>query len=177
MIRFKNIILVIFLIIELIVYPVSGQETSNATVSGKIVDYLSGEPLGYATVMIYDSEGYVVSKSALSYSTGSLKIYNNSDADSTEYIFEIVPGFAHETSMADIMLTETTYFRNQHDLDVFHDGKSIITLYPSLPEKIEVYYEMPNEYFPEDSQPMGKILFESASTNKTEYELPIQIIF
>lgn len=127
--------------------------------------------------MIYDSDGYVVEKSALSYRTGSLKLYNYSDADSTEYIFEIVPGFAHESGTADINLTETTYFKDQYDLDVFHDRKSIITLYPSLPKEVEVHYEVPNEYFPEDSQPIGKILFESASTNKIEYELPIQIIF
>jgi hypothetical protein len=127
--------------------------------------------------MIYESEGYVVEKSALSYRTGSLKIYNNSDADSTDYVFEIVPGFAHESGVADIDLTETTYFRDQYDLDVLHNRKSIITLYPSLPKKVEVYFEKPNEYFPVDSQPIGKILFESSSSSKIEYKLPIQLKF
>ncbi len=127
--------------------------------------------------MIYNSEDIVIRKSALSYSTGELNIYNNSDADSTEYIFEIVPGFAHEISMANINLTETTYFKNQYDLDVISNGVPNVTLYPSSIEKIEVYFEKPNEYFPTQSQPIGKIMFESTSTQEMEYELPIQIIY
>ena len=127
--------------------------------------------------MIYDSEGLVIRKSALSYRTGELSIYNISDADSTEYVFEIVPGFAHESSTADIDLTETTYFRNNYNFDVSHDRRSYVTLYPSLPKGIEINFEVPNEYFPKDSQPIGKIIFESSSTSKTEYELPIQFKF
>jgi hypothetical protein len=127
--------------------------------------------------MIYDSEGYVIEKSALSYRNGTLSLYNISSDDSTEYIFEIVPGFAHESSLADFTLTEKTFFRNNYDLDVVHNRRSIITLYPSLPKTIELYYEKPNEYFPTDSQPIGKILFESTSTKEIEYELPIQFKF
>jgi subtilisin family serine protease len=127
--------------------------------------------------MIYDSEGYVIEKSALSYRTGSLMLYNISSEDSTEYIFEIVPGFAHESSLADFTLTEKTHFRSNYDLDVVHNRKSIITLYPSLPKTVELYYEIPNEYLPTDSQPIGKIFFESTSTKEIEYELPIKFKF
>ncbi len=51
-------------------------------------------------LLIYDTDGVVVNSDALSYSTGSLSVKNSSDADSTEYVFEIVPGFAHESSSA-----------------------------------------------------------------------------
>ena len=89
--------------------------------------------------MIYDSDGLVIRKSALSYRNGELRINNISDADSTEYVFEIVPGFAHESSAADIELTETTFFRNQYDIDVLQSRRSYVTLYPSLPKQIEIY--------------------------------------
>jgi len=36
---------------------------------------------------------------------------------------------------------------------------------------------MPNEYFPKESQPIGVINFESSSTKKSEYELPIKFKF
>jgi hypothetical protein len=127
--------------------------------------------------MIYDSDGLVIRKSAMSYRTGELRIYNISDADSTEYVFEIVPGFAHESSTADIDLTETTFFRNNYNIEVLHNRRSSLTLYPSLPKHIEIHFEVPDEYFPTDSQPIGKIRFESSSTSKTEYELPIQFKF
>ncbi|MDX1702181.1 MAG: hypothetical protein R3250_16260, partial [Melioribacteraceae bacterium] len=127
--------------------------------------------------MIYDSEGIVVRKSALSYRTGELSINNISDADSTEYVFEIVPGFAHESSTADFNLSEISFFRNQYEIDVLDGRRSTITLYPSLPKHIEINFEMPNEYFPTDSQPIGIITFESSATSKIEYELPIKLNF
>ncbi|NNJ53956.1 MAG: S8 family serine peptidase [Ignavibacteriaceae bacterium] len=127
--------------------------------------------------MIYDSEGLVIEKSALSYKTGTLSLYNISSEDSTEYIFEIVPGFAHESSSAEFTLTETTHFRNSYSIDAVNNRKSIITLYPSLPKNVDLFFEKPNEYFPKDAQPIGKILFKSTSSNETEYELPIKLKF
>jgi len=52
-----------------------------------------------------------------------------------------------------------------------------VTLYPSLPKQMEIYFEMPNEYFPIYSQPIGEINFESVSTKKTEYVIPIKFKF
>lgn len=127
--------------------------------------------------MIYNSDGYVVEKSALSYRTGSITLYNNSDAESTEFVFEIVPGFAHETGSAEIRLAELTYFRNAFPVDIMHNGTTLLKLYPSIPKKIEIYFEKPDEYFPDGSQPSGKIIFESLSTKQAEYELPIQFKF
>jgi hypothetical protein len=127
--------------------------------------------------IIYDSEGTDISNSALSYRSGNLSIDNTSDADSTNYILEIIPGFANETSTADIKLTEVTSFSNNYSFDVLSESKSNVTLYPSLPKQLEIYFEIPNEYIPSISQPFGKITFENSSTKKVEYELPINFKF
>jgi hypothetical protein len=125
-------------------------------------------------LLIYDTDGVEVNSDALGYSTGSITINNSSDADSTEYVFEIVPGFVHESSSADINLTEFTTFKAEYGFDVISERKSTVTLYPSLPKSLQINYEVPNEYFPENSQLVGKITFEYSSTKKTEYELPIK---
>jgi hypothetical protein len=127
--------------------------------------------------IIYDSEGVDINDDALSFRTGSISIENSSDADSTEYIFEIVPGFAHESSSAEIDLTELTSFKSEYKFDVVSEKKSNITLYPSLPRQLEININVPNEYFPDNSQLVGIISFESSSTKKVEYELPIKFKF
>jgi hypothetical protein len=106
-----------------------------------------------------------------------VSINNTSNADSSEYVFEIVPGFAQETSSASIKLTEFTTFKSEYNFDVVSDRRSNVTLYPSLPKQLEINFEAPNEYFPINSQPVGKITFESSSTKKTEYELPLKFKF
>ena len=128
-------------------------------------------------LIIYDSEGVDVSNDALSYRTGSVSIDNNSNEDSTEYVFEIVPGFANESSSADIKLTEITGFKTEYYFNVVIDRRSNVTLYPSLPKQFEIYFEKPDEYFPDNSEPFGKISFESSSSKKVEYELPIKFKF
>jgi len=128
-------------------------------------------------LLIYDSEGVDASNDALSYRTGSVSINNNSNEDSTEYVFEIVPGFANESSSAEIKITEITRFKTEYTFNVFNDRRSNVTLYPSIPKLLEIYFEAPNEFFPSGSQPVGKIFFESSSTKKTECELPIKFKF
>jgi hypothetical protein len=127
--------------------------------------------------MIYDSEGMIVDNNALSFRTGSVSLNNSSDADSSEYVFEIVPGFAHETSSADIHIKEITGFKSEYSFDVISEKKSNVTLYPSLPKQLQINFDVPNEFFPENSQPVGKISFESSTSKKTEYELPIKFNF
>ena len=129
------------------------------------------------SLLIYDTEGVVVNSDALSFRNGSVSIKNNSDADSTDYVFEIVPGFAHESSSADIDIIEFTTFKSEYSFDVVSEKRSVINLYPSLPRQMQIFFETPNEFFPENSQPVGKISFESSSTKKTEYELPIKFKF
>ena len=60
---------------------------------------------------------------------------------------------------------------------MYGEGQSRITFYPSLPEQLNVSFNKPDEFFPEDSVPFGKINFESSETEKTEYELPIKFKF
>lgn len=128
-------------------------------------------------LLIYDTKGVVVNSDALSFSNGSLSIKNNSDDETTEYVFEIVPGFAHESSFADIDITEVTTFKSEYSFDVVSEKRSSVNLYPSLPKQLQINFDVPNEFFPENSQPVGKISFESSSTKKTEYELPIKFNF
>ena len=42
---------------------------------------------------------------------------------------------------------------------------------------MQINFNLPNEYLPENSEPVGKITFESSTSNKTEYELPIKFNF
>ncbi|HEY6625733.1 MAG TPA: hypothetical protein VIZ21_02145, partial [Ignavibacteriaceae bacterium] len=128
-------------------------------------------------LLIYDTDGVKVNSDALSYSNGSITVDNTSDSDSTEYVFEIVPGFAHETSSADVRITEVTTFGAEYSFSVVNEKKSTITLYPALPKQLQINFDVPNEYFPENSQPIGKITFESTASKKAEYELPIKFKF
>ena len=127
--------------------------------------------------IIYDSEGNDVSDNALSFRTGSISITNTSNDDSTNYVFEIVPGFADELSSADINLTEFTTFKAEHSFNVVCDKKTNVTLYPAITKIMDIYFEEPNEYFPANSQPVGTITFESSSNKKTECEIPIKFKF
>ena len=115
-----------------------------------------------------------MSNSALSYRTGSLSINNYSDEDSSEYVFEIVPGFAHESSSAQIKLTELTTFKTDYMFNAVSDRRTSVTLYPSLSKKLEIYYDVPGEYFPENSELIGTLIFESSANEKKVYKLPIK---
>ncbi|MDH3268943.1 MAG: hypothetical protein OEM46_08825, partial [Ignavibacteria bacterium] len=128
-------------------------------------------------LLIYDNEGFEVNSDALSFSNGSLSVKNSSDADSTEYEFVIVPGFAHESSFANIDITEVTTFKAEYNFNVLSERKSSVTLYPSLPKQLQINFDVPNEFFPKNSQPIGKISIESSTSEKTEYELPIKFKF
>jgi hypothetical protein len=127
--------------------------------------------------IIYDSEGNDVSNNALSFRTGSVSVTNTSNDDSTNYVFEIVPGFADESSSADINLTEFTTFKAEHSFNAVCDKKTNLTFYPSITKQLEIYFDKPNEFFPVNSQPVGTITFESSSNKKIECELPIKFKF
>ncbi len=151
-----------------------GEKSKEFKLEMNKIDY---NKLTDLALLIYDTAGYVIESDALSYSNGRIVINNSSDADSVEYIFEIVPGFAHETSSADINITEVTNFKAEYNISVMSEKKPGVNLYPSLPKQLQIYFDVPNEYFPESSQPVGKITFESAASKKAEYELPIKFKF
>ena len=127
--------------------------------------------------IIYNSEGVDVSSSALSYRQGSVSITNSSNEDSTEYVLEIVPGFAHASSSAQIKLTEITTFKTDYGFNIVNNRRTNVTLYPSLPKELEIYYEVPDEYIPENADLVGKLIFESLATNEEIYELPLKFKF
>ena len=125
------------------------------------------------SLLIYDEDGITVNSDALSFKTGVISVTNNSNEDSTKYVFTIVPGFVNESGTADINLTETTYFKNDYPINIISDGTSTVSLYPSLPKQLKISFHAAGESSPDNSVPFGKITFESKSTKKTEYELPI----
>ena len=127
--------------------------------------------------LIYDEDGMTVESEALSFKTGTVSVTNSSGDDSSKYTFVIVPGFADESDMADISLTETTYFENNYPVTVTSERRPAVTLFPSLPKQLTISFSKPDEFFPDDSVPFGNIKFESATTNKIEYELPIKFKF
>jgi len=151
-----------------------GEASKEFKIEMSKIDY---NKLTDLALLIYDSDGFAVETDALGYSNGSISIKNNSGEDSTNYILEIVPGFVYESSSADINITEVTTFSAEHNFDVISERKSSVTLYPSLPKNLQIIYEMPNEFFPGNSQVTGKITFESAATKKIDYELPIKFKF
>ena len=70
MIKFKNYFLITFLI-GFVSSPIFCQEPSNATVSGVVVERISTEPLGFAYVIIFDSEAQDSSKRAEAWFKGT----------------------------------------------------------------------------------------------------------
>jgi len=151
-----------------------GEQTKTFNIELSKVDY---SKLTDLALLIYDTDGMEANSDALSYSKGSISINNTSDSDSTQYIFEIVPGFAFESSSAEINITLVTTFETDYTFNLVSERKSTITLYPSLPKQIQINFDVPNEFFPENSQPTGKVIFESTVSKKAEYELPINFKF
>ena len=58
-----------------------------------------------------------------------------------------------------------------------NNRRTNVTLYPSLPKELEIYYEVPDEYIPENAELVGKLIFESSATNEEIYELPLKFKF
>lgn len=123
---------------------------------------------------ILDSSGKAISKNALSYrSGGTVSVEVPEDKDSASFVLELVPAFVNAEFSAKVFVQELTYLPSPIQLDVKNAGKKSVTLYPNNIKTIDVKFVKPN--ISKDYNPMGfgKIYFKSTSTNKTEYELPI----
>lgn len=129
------------------------------------------------SLMILDSSGYAASKDGLSYRTGSISIGNNSDSESVEYTLSIIPAFTHKNSSMSIKIRELTNFSSSIPVQVTNLGKSSVTLYPNSPRKLKFELTKPDHSLQEDAKFYGKIYFKSSSTNKKEYELPLNFKF
>ncbi|OGU57394.1 MAG: hypothetical protein A2315_12620 [Ignavibacteria bacterium RIFOXYB2_FULL_35_12] len=129
------------------------------------------------SLMILDSTGYAVSKDALSYRTGNISINNFSDEDSVEYTFAFIPAFTHKNSDMTISVNEITYFSSSVPVSVINLEKRSVTLYPNSPRTLKFGLLKPDESLPADAKFYGKIYFKVPSTNKIEYELPLNFKF
>lgn len=129
------------------------------------------------SLMILDSTGYAFSKDGLSYRTGSISIDNNSDSESVEYTLSIIPAFTHKSSSMTVNIRELTKFSSSVPVQLTSLGKNSITLYPNSPRTIKFGLTKPDYSLPSDAKFYGKIYFKSSSTNKKEYELPLNFKF
>ena len=129
------------------------------------------------SLMILDSAGYAVSKDALSYREGSIAIANSSDADSVEFTLALIPAFTHKNSDMTINVKEITYCSGSVSVNVANLEKRSVTLYPNSPRTLKFGLTKPDFILPADAKYYGKIYFRSPSTNKNEYELPLNFKF
>ena len=70
MIKLKSLILTLSLFGFFIFYS-NAQESSGATISGQIVDYLSGEPLPFSLAVLYEATARDSSREAEAWLKGS----------------------------------------------------------------------------------------------------------
>lgn len=126
---------------------------------------------------IIDNDGKAISKGGLSYRTGSLSVDMPADKDSVNYILELIPAFANKELMANLNVKELTYFPTPVPVDVKNNGRTSLTLYPNNIKNVDFNFSKPEQTLPPDASGYGKIYFKSPSTDKTEYELPINFKF
>lgn len=129
------------------------------------------------SLMILDSTGYAVVKEGLSYRTGYISVDNSSDAESVEYTLAIIPAFTHKNSSMTIKIKELTSLSSSVPVSVTNLEKRSVTLYPNSPRTLKFGLTKPDFTLPSDAKFYGKIYFKSPSTNKKEYELPLNFKF
>ena len=127
---------------------------------------------------ILDETGKAVSKGGLSYRTGgSVSVKMPSDKDSAKFVLEIIPAFASKELSANLEVKEITYFPTPISVDAKNNGRAVLTLYPNNIKYVDFNFSKPELAVPADANGYGKLYFKSPSTEKTEYELPINFKF
>lgn len=130
------------------------------------------------TFQILDETGKAVSKGGLSYRTGgSVSVDMPADKDSATFVLEIIPAFASKELSANLEVKEITYFPSPIHVDAKSNGKEALTLYPNNIKYVDFNFTKPELIIPADANGYGKLYFKSPSTDKTEYELPINFKF
>ena len=127
------------------------------------------------SVLILDEKGVALNSDAFSYKENSITINNLSDAEDAKYTLELIPAFAQETAEMPIEITEETNFAGTKYLEVTYAGKDNLTLYPSIPVKLQCKFDKIDQEIPENADVFGKIYFQSAADN--EFEAEIQVYF
>lgn len=127
---------------------------------------------------ILDETGKAISKGGLSYRTGgNVSVNMPADKDSANYVLEIIPAFASKELTANLEVNEITYFPAPISVDAKHNGRNSIILYPNNIKYVDFNFSKPEQTIPADANGFGKLYFKSPSTEKTEYELPINFKF
>ncbi|MDY0082985.1 MAG: hypothetical protein RBR74_07375, partial [Ignavibacteriaceae bacterium] len=127
---------------------------------------------------ILDENGKALSKSGLSNrSGGNIQIDMPANKETADYTLEIIPAFTNKELSANLSVNEVTYLPAPQTVSVKHNGRNILTLYPNSIKYIDVDFYKPELIIPADAEGYGKIYFKSPTTEKTEYELPINFKF
>ena len=127
---------------------------------------------------ILDETGKAISKGGLSYRTGgSVNVDMPSDKDSAKFVLEIIPAFASKELTANLEVNEITYFSAPISVDAKSNGRASLMLYPNNIKYVDFNFTKPELIIPADANGYGKLYFKSPSTEKTEYELPINFKF
>lgn len=129
------------------------------------------------SLMIFDKTGFAVSKDGLSYRSGPITVDNSSDEDSIEYVLAVIPAFTHKNGNMTIKVEEITYLASTVPVNVTNLEKKSLTLYPNSPRTLKFGLLKPDITLPDGAEFYGKIYFKSPSTNKKEYELPLNFKF
>lgn len=136
---------------------------------GKVTDF---------AFQILDENGKALSKSGLSYrSGGSLEVDMPKNKETADFVLEIIPAFANKELSANLNVSEVTYLPEPQKVSVKHNGRAVLTLYPNSIKYIDVDFSKPELTIPADAEGYGKVYFNSPTTEKTEYELPINFKF
>lgn len=129
-------------------------------------------------VQILNEKGKAVSKGGFSYrDDGTVSVDLPSGKDTVSYVLELIPAFTSKELSADVSVEEFTYFPESISLDIKNAGKNTLTLYPNNVKTIDIKFDKPDFQIPSDASGFGKIYFKSPTTQKTEYELPINFKF
>jgi len=126
---------------------------------------------------VVDESGKAISKNALSYgSGGNITAELPSDKDSAKYVLEIIPAFVNKDLKANVFIDEITNFNSPISVDAKNNGKPSLTLFPNSIKYVDFGFTLPDINIA-DEVFYGKIYFRSPSTQKKEYELPINFKF
>ena len=134
------------------------------------IDWMKTTDFG---LQIVDKEGNEISSAGLNQKDGSIIVNNKFDAESTDLILKVSPGFVSEDMEADVYITDVTDFKSIKPVTVKNNNRTSIKLYPSVEEELTCEFAKPAEVIPEGAKPYGKIYLKSLSTDETEFETPV----
>ncbi|MEO8233289.1 MAG: S8 family serine peptidase, partial [Ignavibacteriota bacterium] len=154
------------------IYKSEGSKEFNITLSKE--DFIKTTDFAF---QILDVNGKAVSKGGLSYRTGSITVDFPAGIDSVRYVLELIPAFASKELNANLSVNEITYFPSAVSVDAKCNGRASLTLYPNNIKYIDFNFSKPEIVIPTDATGYGKVYFKSPSTDKTEYEFPINFKF